>query len=234
MTTRARAAGDGVLAQVPIAIGIIPFGLIAGVAAADEGIGILGAVAYSTLIFAGASQLAVLELLGSGASVVVAVATAYIINARMLMYGASIAPYFADTPLRQRLAGAYVLTDQAYAVSVMRFQTGAYDGVRFWFYFGGAALLWINWQIWTVVGAVVGDTIPDGIPIGFAIPLTFLALLEPAVTDRPTLAAALTAGTIAVVAAPLPNNLGLPLAAVSGIAVGWLLDRRAAGTDTAA
>jgi predicted branched-subunit amino acid permease len=219
----------GAVAVSPVLLGIVPFGLVAGVAATEAGLGLPEAVGFSVVVFAGASQLAALELLGTGAPAWVAIMTAAVINLRMAMYSASIGSYMTDQPVRRRVIASYLLTDQAYALSVARYQqqAGTKPAVdRYYFYLGTALVLWTVWQITTVLGVVVGGAVPEAVPLGFAVPLTFLCLLVPTVTDRPTLAAALVGGGVALIAAPLPANLGMPLGAGAGVAVGYVLARR--------
>src|SRR6056297_1149912 len=84
----------GVRAALPSLFGLIPFGLVAGIAAVDAGLSPLQAVGLSFVVFAGASQLAAVDLLSQDASLAVVVVTAVVINLRMAMYSASIAPYF--------------------------------------------------------------------------------------------------------------------------------------------
>jgi predicted branched-subunit amino acid permease len=219
----------GAVAVSPVLLGIVPFGLVAGVAAVEAGLGLAEAVGFSVVVFAGASQLAALELLGTGAPAWVAIMTAAVINLRMAMYSASIGSYMTDQPTGRRWVASYLLTDQAYALSLARYQQegGTKPAVdRFWFYLGTALVLWAVWQITTVLGVVVGGAVPEAVPLGFAVPLTFLCLLVPTVTDRPTLAAALVGGGVALAAAPLPANLGMPLGAGTGVLVGYALARR--------
>ena len=219
----------GALAIAPIALGVVPFALIAGFAAVDIGLRVGEAVGFSMVVFAGASQLAAIDLLGQGAPVGVAVLTVVVINLRMAMYSASLAPHLAGEPVHRRLSGAYLLTDQAYAVAITRFLREPRGGTdRFAFFLGAALPLWLVWQPVTVLGALVGDRVPTGVPLGFAVPLAFLALLVPAITDRPTLAAALTAAVVATVGAAWPANLGMPIGAVTGVLVGFVLARRRA------
>lgn len=222
---------DGLRDVSPTLLGIIPFGLIAGFAAIEAGLSLAHAVGFSVAVFAGASQLAAIDLLGSGSNLAVVVGTALIINSRMFMYSASIAPHLIEVPTRRRAAAAYVLVDQAYALSVVRYQRDPRAPHRLAYYLGTALILWVTWQATTVLGAVLGDAIPDGVPLGFAVPMTFLAILIPSVTDRPTLAAAITGAAVATAAAPLPANLGMPLATISGIAVGTFLAVRRGGVE---
>jgi predicted branched-subunit amino acid permease len=145
----------------------------------------------------------------------------------MTMYSASLAPYFRELAGRWRAGLAYLLTDQAYALSVTRFRADE-PVERRWFYLGAAAPLWVVWQLCTVAGVLAGARVPESLPLEFAVPLTFLALLVPAVGDRPSAAAAAVAGTVAVVGADLPLNLGLVVGALAGVAVGLLTERWAA------
>lgn len=210
----------GAIAVSPVLLGLVPFGVTVGVVTVEAGYGVSEVVGHSTLLFAGAAQLAAVDLLGDGASVAVVVLTVLVINLRMLMYGASLAPHLADQPLRRRAFGAYILTDQAFALSVDRYREPMAPDDRFWFYVGTGATLWLPWQLSTVAGALVGGAIPDSVPLGFAVPITFLALLVPAMTDRATVAGATTSALVATVGAGLPSNLGMLLGSLSGITVG--------------
>lgn len=209
----------------PIILGMAPFGLLAGVAALEAGLPAWGASVYSVFVFAGAAQLAALELLGQGAAWPVVVGTILVINARMMMYSASLATEMAEEPARRRAVTAYLLTDQAYATTMARLAEEPGFVHRFAYYVGGALPLCLAWQVYTVAGTVAGSAIPEDVPIGFAIPLVFAGLLVPAVSDRPTLAAAVSSAVVATAAAGLPANLGLLLAILTGVAVGWSVAR---------
>lgn len=213
----------GARAGIPIAVGVVPFGLVAGVAATDAEMGVAGAVAWSVGVFAGASQLAAIELLDSGASALVAAGAALLINLRFLMYSASLAPYLAPQSLGQRLGAAYPLTDQAFGLSIAAYTKRplASGRERLRFYLGCAALMWTTWQTTTVIGAVAGSTVPESVPLDFSIPLVFLALLIPSVTDRPTVVAAAVAGIGTVLAGELgAGNAALVIGVTAGIAAG--------------
>lgn len=209
----------GIKDVAPLLLGVIPFGLVAGVAAVNAGLTLEQALGMSVIVFAGASQLAALELIGQDAPLTVIVATAVVINLRMLMYSASIAPYFRSLRGRVRGAAAYLLTDQAYALSVSVYRSdGAID--RLGYYLGAAATLWIVWQLSTVAGVLIQAGVPDGLGLDFAVPLVFLALLIPAMEDGPTTVAGALGGGFAVLGAGLPLNLGLLVGASVGIAAG--------------
>ncbi|MFC7046926.1 AzlC family ABC transporter permease [Halobacteriaceae archaeon GCM10025711] len=211
---------DGVRDVAPLLLGVAPFALVAGIATVNAGLDLRHAVGLSVVVFAGASQLAALELVGRDAPFTVVVVTAAVINLRMLMYSASIAPYFRALTARWKALLAYLLTDQAYALSVARYRSDA-DVSRRWYYLGVAVTLWVVWQTGTVAGVLLGSGVPDAWGLEFAVPLVFLALLVPAMEDRSTTLAGLVAGAVAVLGAGLPLNLGLLVGATAGIAAGY-------------
>ncbi len=225
MTTRQATFFSGVKASSPLILGMVPFALIAGIAAVNAGLSTLEALAMSYIVFAGAAQLATVDLVGQQAPVIVIVFTALIINLRFFMYSAAIAPHFQGLPLHARGGLAYLLTDQAFAVSMTAYNRGRHE-YKAWFYLGAAMTMWLTWQIGTSIGVFVGARVPESWSLEFAIPLTFLALLLPSVKDRPCVVAAISAGILALVGAGLPYNLGLFLAALGGIGAGVLADTR--------
>lgn len=231
---RRTAFTEGVRALLPILVGVVPFGLIFGVTAAELAVDNWLGWASSFIIFAGASQLAAVDLLAAGAAPAVVILTVVVINARHLMYSASLEPHFRDFDLRDKFLLPYLMTDQAYAMSILKFDEAGLDRTyRKWYFLGAGMALWTTWQSSTTVGIVVGDVIPSSWRLDFAVPLVFLALLVPAVRSRPALVAATVAGLIALSGrlafdgAGLPFNLGLVLGALAGVAAGTLTDRDA-------
>ncbi len=230
-------ARRGLRDVAPILLGVAPFALVAGATAVDVGLSPLQAVGLSVIVFAGASQLAAIELLGSNAELLVVLATGVVINLRMLMYSASIAPHFRPFRSRWKAACSYVLTDQAYALSVARY-TGVGtdldpdDRRRYYLAVGGS--LWAVWQVCTLVGIAVGARVPPSWGLEFAVPLVFLSLLVPATTSWPKLVAAAVGGGVAVAGAVLaiPLNLGLIAGGAAGVAAGVLADERLPGDTT--
>jgi predicted branched-subunit amino acid permease len=222
----------GAKAVAPMLIGVIPFGLVAGATPVAAGLGGGVSIGLSTIVFAGASQLAAADALADGASAAVAVIAACTINLRLMLYSASLAPFLARVPLRKRLLMGYLLTDQAYAVSITRWTREAdveaaggppAPGLdhRLPYYFGAALMLWGNWQICTIVGVVVGSALPKSLPLDFAIPLVFLVLLVPAITSRPSAVAAIVGGGVALLAAEAgASHLSVLFGALAGIVAG--------------
>lgn len=233
--SRRQAIRDGLRDAAPILIGVVPFGLVAGAAPIAAGLDTSHAVGLSMFLFAGASQLAVVDVLGSGGGVAVAVFTAITINLRLLLYSASLAPPLAGESLRSRLAAGYLLVDQAYALAIVRWDGTDDRRDRMPYYLAVALLLWVAWQVMTVIGALVGASVPDEVPLDFAVPLVFLVLLVPVVESRPAAVAALVGGAGAVASAQLgAGRLALMVGSILGIAAGTVAEIRVERTGAVA
>ena len=205
-------------------LAVVPFGLVTGVSAAGVGLPDVQAIMMSAIVFAGASQLAGLQLIASDAHIVVILLTTFFINLRFLMYSASIAPFLERFSLSLKGLMAYLMTDQAYAFGLNRFSREPDMPFKHLFYLGVAAPIWTVWMISTAVGVFVGAQVPEGWSLEFAIPLIFMVLIFPAVTDRASVAAALASSLTVIIADPLPFNLALIVAALTGIGVGVLVE----------
>lgn len=220
----------GLAAGSPIMAGVAPFGLIYGAAARGLDLSLGQTVGMSLTIFAGSSQLVFLDLWGQDASALALILTGLIINLRMAMYSASIAPHFGPLGPPRTLIAAYFLTDEGYALSMGRFLSRREPpSSPFYFYLGAALPTWLSWQTCSLTGYLAGALIPESWSLGIAVPLVFLALLIPMLAKGPKITAALVSMAVAIAAARLPLNLGLILAVFSGIAAGLIHSRLRGG-----
>jgi 4-azaleucine resistance transporter AzlC len=217
----------GVRAEFPLLVGVFPFGLIYGVLALDAGLSPEAALAMSSILFAGSAQFIAAQLVRESAPGLVIVLTIAIVNLRHMLYSASIAPFVAHLPARWKTLLAYLLTDEAYAATILHYEETGFTPTGHWFFFGAGLGLWTTWQLSSALGIFFGTLLPASWPIDFAVPLTFLAMVVPVLKDKPAVAAALSAAAVAVMAYALPFKLGLILAALVGILVGTLLENRA-------
>ena len=215
----------GLRASLPLLIAVGPFGLVTGVAMAAAGIAPLEAMAMSLLVYAGASMLAATQLIVEGAPALLVVLGAFIVNLRLLMYSASIRPYFLGAPLGQRLLVSYALVDNPYALFLQRYSTHPGAAGKFDYFLGLSIPVWLCWQATVGAGLLLGNQLPSAWKLEFAAPLAFIALSIPLLRDKSMVAAALSAGTTAVLAHGLPLRLGLALAAVVGVTVGVLSEK---------
>lgn len=209
----------------PVLLGVAPFGLISGITAVAVGLTAVQAIGMGFIVVAGASQLAALELLKGGATFGVIILTVAIINLRHLMYSAGLAPHFRTFPLAWRLFLPYLMVDQVFILSSIRFNKEPEMKHKRWYYLGLATTILTIWHGCVVIGVFVGAQLPTSWSLDFTIPLMFLFFIFPTITDRPTLVAALAAGIMAIVLRPLPLNLGFISAALIGVIVAVVWER---------
>lgn len=214
----------GVRAELPLIVGVVPFGMIYGVVAVNAGMPASAAQAMSAILFAGSAQFATAQLVAGGAPTVVMITTIFILNLRHALYSASIAPYTQHLSTLWKMGLSYLLTDEAYAVTILNYEEDGDKTHRHWFFLGAGLALWTFWQISTALGILLGTIIPTSWSLDFAAALTFIAMTIPLLRDRAAVFAALVAGAVAVIAYPLPYKLGLVLAALSGITAGLLAE----------
>jgi 4-azaleucine resistance transporter AzlC len=207
-------------------IGVVPFGMIFGALAIHNGLSPFAAQTTSSIIFAGSAQFIAVQLIGAGASIAVILMVVFVVNIRHALYSASVAPYIAHLRPIWKYVLAYFLTDEAYVVAITNYEKNGVSEKRHWYFLGAGVTLWAAWQASTLVGILVGSGIGEKWPVGFALPLTFIALVIPGLKDRPSVAAALTAGVIGLLTVNLPYKTGLLLAAFCGIAVALYMEKK--------
>ncbi|HLE14802.1 MAG TPA: AzlC family ABC transporter permease [Anaerolineales bacterium] len=217
----------GLKAELPLALGVIPFGMIYGVVALGAGLSQAAAQGMSSIIFAGSAQFISAQLFGLSAPAIIVVMTVAVVNLRHVLYSASLAPYVQALPARWKWLLAYLLTDEAYAVTITRYNQPDGSRQKHWFFLASGLLLWATWQASTAAGIFLGAAVPASWSLDFTLALTFIGIVVPMLRDRPGLGAALTAGLVAVATSALPYKLGLLAAALAGILVGAWLERRA-------
>lgn len=213
----------GVRAQLPLLLGVTPFGMAYGAYAVESGLAPGFAQAMSAVVFGGASQFVGARQMAAEVPGIVIVLTALLVNSRHMLYSASLAPYVAHLSARWRWPLAYLLTDEAYAPAIVRYREPDQSPDKHWFLFGGALALWLDWQVATALGVFAGSAVPESWALDFALPLTFIAIVVPSLRERPALAAAVIAGTMAVVGFRWPYGLNVLVPALTGLAAATAL-----------
>jgi predicted branched-subunit amino acid permease len=154
---------QGFTKLAPISLFVAIFGAAFGLAATQAGLSEAVIVAMSTLVFAGASQFAALELWGPDVSLITLSITVFAINARHLLMGATLYPWLQHLPLPKRYGVMLVASDANWALSMQAFgnrQPGL--GLLL----GGGLALWLSWVIGTWLGVLFGGTIQDPKALG--------------------------------------------------------------------
>jgi 4-azaleucine resistance transporter AzlC len=167
-----------------------------GVVARQSGLEPLEIVAMSLLVFAGASQFAMVQLFSQGAPAPIVIVSVLFINLRHLLMATSLRPLLGRLPLAQRLFAAFFLTDESFAMATGHFRRG---GRSLAYYFTFAMALFALWNLATVIGIVVGGAMGDPRRFGvdFAITATFIGIVVLAIRHRADVAIAIVAALVA-------------------------------------
>ena len=228
-TTFAAAFREGVRDALPIMLAVTPFGLVVGVAAVEVGLPMAQAIGMSYVVFAGTAQLAALQLIAVGSPVAVILVTTLLLNLRFALYSAAFAPHLRSAPGWLRAVLAFLMTDQSMALGSQRYGRFPERGGKVAYYLGVSLPIGVVWTTASTLGVLLGAGLPTGLSLDFAVPLVFLTLWVLAMVrgTPPVWAAGAVAAGVAVLARPLPFNLGLLAAAFAGIAAGlWWETRR--------
>ncbi|HEY8757054.1 MAG TPA: AzlC family ABC transporter permease [Candidatus Limnocylindria bacterium] len=184
----------------PVLLSVVVVGIPFGIVARQSGLEPAEIVAMSVFVFAGASQFAMVQLFKDGVGWPLVVATVFLINLRHLLMAAALRPHFAHVPVAWRLAAAYVLTDEAFAMAIGWFRRGRTEVA---YYATFAVTLYVLWNVATVTGMLLGPSIgePRRFGVDFAITATFIAIVVLGVRRRSDGVVALGAALLAAVLA---------------------------------
>ena len=215
----------GVSAMMPLLLGVVPFGLVFGVLGISSGLSETETILMSSIVFAGASQVVFAQLWAAGSAYAVIGSSVALINLRHVLYSAAVAQYLEKLNFKWRIILAYLLTDEAFAVSIKRFTYHGTGKPVHFFMLGAGLTLWLTWQASTIIGVIAESTIPEDWELSFAIPLTFIAIVVPLLRSIPNIVSALTSGLIAIYGQSLPWNIWIIIAAFGGILMGTFVEK---------
>ena len=189
------------------------YALSFGAIATTAGLSLLQTASLSVLMFTGASQFALVGVIGSGGSVWAGAATAALLGTRNGLYGLRLSTLLNVHGLRRLLASHFVI-DETTAMAIAR--TDDRDA-RFAFWATGVALF-VLWNLGTLVGALATHALsnPKVLGLDAAPPAAFLALLAPRLRSREPIAIALGAGAVALIVVPFVPA-GTPLLIVAAL-----------------
>ena len=196
-----------------IAIATGAYALSFGAIATTAGLSLLQTSALSVLMFTGASQFALVGVIGAGGSVWAGAATAALLGSRNALYGLRLSGLLNVRGLR-RVGAAHFVIDETTAMAIAREDECE---ARFAFWATGVAIFTL-WNLGTLVGALATHALPNPKVLGFdaAPPAAFLALLAPRLRSREPIAIALAAGVVALAFLPFVPA-GIPLLIVAAL-----------------
>ncbi len=217
---------NGCLSEFPLQLGVFPFGLAFGILGVESGLSHLQTLLLSSIVFAGASQIVFAQLAATLTPASVIIGTVAVVNLRHILYGISLSQYLKKLSLRWRLLLAYLITDEAFAVSYKRFSENTTSENMHYHLLGSGLTLWLSWQSATFLGIYVGPFIPDALNLEFAIPLTFIAIVAISIKDKPMLVVFFISGLMALVLKELPWNLWIIGSSLIAIFCGMVLSNK--------
>jgi predicted branched-subunit amino acid permease len=211
-------------AMVP---GIVVFAAAYGTLAAQKGLTLAEAIMMSALVYGGASQLVGLEVWTSPLTLStvlsLAVVTA-IVNARFILMGATLRPWFAPLPQWQACAALNGIVDATWLVAVRYRAEGGSDCSVF---VGAALALWVVWVVSAVPGYLLGAFIADPKRFGFdlMLPIFFAAMFVPLWRGARRAVGWAIAGIVALIVSYLvPGWWFIVIGALSGSIAGAFID----------
>jgi predicted branched-subunit amino acid permease len=215
---RRQIVGDGI--AVSMATGA--YGVSFGAIAVGNGMDIWQTCAMSLLVFTGASQFALVGVLGAGGAPMLGAASGLLLGVRNTLYGLRLAPLLGWRGLR-RAAAAHLVIDESTAMSVTREST---EEARVGFLTTGVGVF-VLWNLTTLIGAVAGDALGDPRDYGLdaAVGAAFLALLWPRLDSTLHRLVALSAALVATGLVPF-TAAGVPVLAAAVVAVATAVLRR--------
>lgn len=219
-TTRGMVQGGQRL--LPLSVFVFPFGVAYGVAAIESGLTADQALVMSLVVFAGASQFAVLDLWQSPLPFLSLALVVLAVNARHFILGAAISPYVNPLPARHWFGSLVLLSDLNFADTYQAIAKGNRDIGQL---FGGGLALWSVWAIATAVGVFAGALLGELERFGVDVVMAgaFAALAVGMIPNFKALVPVVIACGVAVITLPvLPTGWNIIAAALAGGVAGVL------------
>lgn len=201
------------------------YGIAFGAAGIAAGFSLVQTCLLSLLTFSGASQFAVVGVLGAGGSAISGITTASLLGIRNALYGMRMAPIMKFRGIK-RVVGAQVTIDESTGVALGQSDLGI-DAMRQGFWLTGIGV-YIFWNLFTVVGALGAQAMgnPAAWGLDAAVPAAFLGLVWPRLTNKLERILAVAAMTLSIALTPF-LAAGIPIisTALLAVAFGWRAQR---------
>jgi 4-azaleucine resistance transporter AzlC len=201
-----------------VALGLVAFGVTLGVTISALGFGAVPGLVGAPVVYGGSAQLTAVTLAHQGAGLVAIVASAAIVNSRLLLYSASLSERFRGQPAWFRWLAPHFIIDQTYLLSNARPSLDSRAFRRYWLSLGFYVL--VVWTSAVAVGVLAGPALPELPHLAFVGTAMFLGMLAPRLVSRPAVAAAVAGGLVAAVVGIISPELGIVCGAIAGVLAG--------------
>ena len=175
----------GLVKSLPVTIGVVPFAIVLGTAAAQKGLSLFEVPLMTGLNFAGGSEFAAIQVWTNPPEILLIAALTFLVNSRHLLMGATLAPFLGHYPKRKVLPALFLMCDESWALAYEDAhkkigELGIKNAFSMPYYLGTAVSVYSMWVICTTLGAAIGPVLGDvhvyGIDMAF--PAVFLVLLR--------------------------------------------------------
>jgi len=203
--------------SLSVSITVGAYGVAFGAAAVANGFTVLQSCLLSLLTFSGASQFAVVGVLGAGGTALSGIATASLLGIRNALYGVIMAPRLKVKGFK-RIVAAQVTIDESTGVALGQ-EVRSPEAMRQGFWLTGIGVF-IFWNLFTVAGALGAQAMGDIRAWGLdsAVPAAFLGLVWPRLKTNGDRALAIGCAVFAIAMTPI-LPAGLPIIATAFIAI---------------
>ena len=209
--------------SVSLTVGL--YGTAFGAASIAAGFSVLQTCLLSLLAFSGASQFAVVGVMGAGGTAIAGIATASLLGVRNMLYALRMAPLLRVSGFKKVIA-AQVTIDESTGVALSQEKLGT-EAMKQGFWLTGFGVYFF-WNIFTLLGALGAKAMgnPSAWGLDAAVPAAFLGLVWPRLTNKLERALAVCALVLAVLLSPV-LSAGLPIISTVVLAVifGWKVRR---------
>lgn len=207
---------------LPVGISVAIYGLVYGVLGGKTGLTVFEVAALSMFVFAGASQIAAVQMIALGSNPISIIITIFIVNLRHYLMAASISPFMEGVSTRLRMLCSFFMTDESYAVTYSHFQKNKPSS---WYFLGSGLNIYILWGMAGIVGYLFGNAIPAnvGYIFDFAFVAAFIGMLLPMVKDIPVIMTVLASIIISLLGSKyLPGKWYIIFAGIGSSLIGFL------------
>ncbi len=195
------------------------YGTAFGAASVSAHFTVLQSCLLSLLTFSGASQFAVIGVLGVGGSALSGIATATLLGTRNTLYGIRMAPILRLQGFR-RVIAAQITIDESTAIATAQKNE---EDARKGFWITGIGIF-IFWNLFTLMGALGAKAIgnPAAWGLDAAVPAAFIGLVWPRLVDRKSRLLAAAAAILSLALVPFtPAGVPIITTALLSVAFGW-------------
>jgi predicted branched-subunit amino acid permease len=218
---------QGARSALPAFPGYIVFSMAFGTAAAQKGLSVGQSLGLSGFVYAGAAQMVGLEVwqkVWSPATILTIMTVTAVINARLILLGATLHPWLAREPKALSALSLFLMTEANWLLGTRYYSDGGRDlGV----FLGSGVILWLVWLAATLVGYFAGAVIPEPRRFGLdlVMPIFFCSMLVPLWKGPKPALPWLVAGLVALVVHALaPGYFFIIAGAVAGVVTGMLVE----------